>query len=189
MLARDSIVYFIIIFGLCAPALGVVGTNLNCSLFLSMPFNGYNCTYWQQCYDRGLDVSEHSMYIYLPNVGLTHLFSPTMCTSSIAVPSFCFVICVFWSNLITQGWTHDDEYPWTCHGGSRIYSAFTNSAICYPDQCRLRGRRKNGKRGIDYFDTCLRAVLTKHCYWRSTSKSAETKCLEVYAKERIQVTV
>jgi hypothetical protein len=38
MLARDSIVYFIIIFGLCALALGVIGTNFDCSLF----FNGYS---------------------------------------------------------------------------------------------------------------------------------------------------
>jgi hypothetical protein len=35
MLARDSIVYFIIIFGLCALALGVIGTNFDCSLFLA----------------------------------------------------------------------------------------------------------------------------------------------------------
>ena len=47
MLTCDSIVYFIIIFGLCASALGVIGTNLNCLLFLSMPFNGYNFRCWK----------------------------------------------------------------------------------------------------------------------------------------------
>jgi len=64
------------------PALGVIGTDFDCSSFLSMHFNGYNCRCWQQCYNRGHDVS---VYIYLPNVGLKHLFSPTQCAASIAV--------------------------------------------------------------------------------------------------------
>ena len=41
MLARDSIIYFIIIFGLCAPPLGIIGANLDYSLFISMPYYGY----------------------------------------------------------------------------------------------------------------------------------------------------
>jgi len=83
--------------------------------------------------------------------------------------------CIFWSNLTTQGWTHDDEHPWTDHGRSRTYGASTNSAICYPDQCRSGDRGKNGRRGIDSSDICLRAMLTKHCYWRSSTRSSETK--------------
>ena len=61
MLAHDSIVYFIISFSLCALALGVIGTNFTCSLFFSMPFNGYSFKCWWKYYNPGLDVSEHSM--------------------------------------------------------------------------------------------------------------------------------
>jgi hypothetical protein len=42
MLAHDSIVYFIVIFGLCLLALNDYCCNLNHSLFLSMPYIGYS---------------------------------------------------------------------------------------------------------------------------------------------------
>jgi hypothetical protein len=86
MLAHDSIIYFIVIFSLCALPLGIISANLNYLLFISMPYYGYTFKCWQQYYNRRHDVSEHSMYICLWNMGLNHLFSPTQCISSIAVP-------------------------------------------------------------------------------------------------------
>ena len=66
--------------------LGIIGANLGCSSFLSMPCNGNTWNYrLQYCYRRH-GVSEHSMHIYLRSMGLNHLFSPTQCVASIAVP-------------------------------------------------------------------------------------------------------
>jgi hypothetical protein len=45
MLARDSIIYFIVIFGPCVLALGIIGANLGCLSLLSMPYNKYICKY------------------------------------------------------------------------------------------------------------------------------------------------
>ena len=42
---------------------GIIGANLDCSSFLSMPYSGYTRKCWRQYYDPGLDVSEHSMYV------------------------------------------------------------------------------------------------------------------------------
>ena len=143
---------------------GIIGTDPSRLLFLSMLYIGYTFKCWPQYYDERLDVSKHSKHVYLPNMGLKHLFSPTQSVASIAVPYFSFVIAFLLSNLTAQGWTHDDEHPWTDHGWFRTYNAFANSAICYPDQCGLGGRGKNGLWGIDSSHTCLRAVLTKHCH-------------------------
>jgi hypothetical protein len=128
-----------------------------------MPCIGYICKYRPKYYNPSHSVSEYSMHIS-SDYGLKSSFQPNAVHIFHCGTLVLFRNCIFWSNLTTQGWTHDDEHPWTDHGGSRIYGAFANPAICCPDQCRLRGRGKNGRRGIDSSDTCLRAELTMHCY-------------------------
>jgi hypothetical protein len=141
LLARDSIVYAVIIFGLWMLAFGnnwhwLVAFHyfVACLALLLVYDLDPNI---MVSVETWVNIMSFSKYIY-PHVSLqsspVHIFN---CSARYV----CFMTEISCSNITIPGWAHDDEPPWAHFGRSRTYCSSPYLAIRRADQSR------NGERG------------------------------------------
>ena len=136
VLARDSMVYFVIVFGLW------MITIANQWLLTTGNLCFIACIVLLLVYDLipAMNV-DFRVWVDLPlswKPGLIVSFSACQCVVSVAVRYTFFHGRDFDTDMtMVPGWAHDDEHSWTEARQSRIYCSTADRKNCHTRQCSL----------------------------------------------------